>query len=126
MQLRFPFRVAGVIDPDAAETAKADGIGRAVENTGPDWATACRNAIELMARRGIPFQAADLIAEGLIDEPDSPARWGGAFSTAAKDGVIEHAPESTTKSKRVTVHRSLCRQWIGTARARTAGTEAAA
>ncbi|MFD7705603.1 hypothetical protein [Streptomyces sp. NPDC059786] len=112
-QLQFPEPVHGAVSPAAAEAAKADGIARAEANTNPDWATACRAAIELMARRGIPFQAADLIAEGLIDEPDSPARWGAAFNAAARAGVIEEA--GFVKSKRATVHRSICKQWTGTA-----------
>jgi hypothetical protein len=111
-QLQFPEPVHGTVDTAAGETAKTDGIARATANTPPDWATACRNAIELMARRGQPFQAADLIAEGLVDEPDHPARWGAAFNNAARAGVIEHA--GVVPSTRATVHRSLCRQWIGT------------
>jgi hypothetical protein len=117
-QLQFPEPVQGTISPAAAETAKQDGIARATANTPPDWATACRAAIELLARRGQPFQAADLIREGLVDEPDHPARWGAAFNNAARAGVIEHA--GVVASTRATVHRSLCRQWIGTAAYRTA------
>ncbi|MGW9638861.1 hypothetical protein ACWHAU_06840 [Streptomyces albidoflavus] len=116
-QLQFPTPIAGAVDPAAGETAKRTGIARAVENTPADWAVACRAAIEEMARRGRPFQAADLIAEGLVDEPDSPARWGGAFSSAAAAGVVEHA--GVVPSARATVHRSLCRQWIGTPEYRT-------
>jgi hypothetical protein len=118
-QLQIPMEpVQGAVSAEAGEAAKADGIARAAENTAPDWATACRGAIELMARRGQPFQAADLIAEGLVDEPDSPARWGAAFMAAAKAGVIEHA--GVVASRRATVHRSLCRQWTGTASYRQA------
>lgn len=112
-QLQFPEPTEGTVSAAAGETAKADGIARAAANTPSDWATACRAAIELMARRGTPFQAADLIAEGLVDEPDHTARWGAAFMAAAKAGVIEHA--GVVPSRRATVHRSLCRQWIGTA-----------
>lgn len=111
-QLQFPMPVQGTVSPAAGEAAKADGIARATANTAPDWATACRAAIELMARRGTPFQAADLIAEGLVDEPDSPARWGAAFMAAAKAGVIEEA--GYVRSKRATVHGSICKQWTGT------------
>ncbi|MFD6375399.1 hypothetical protein [Streptomyces sp. KR2] len=118
-QLQFPTPVVGTVDAAAGETAKRNGIARAVENIPADWADTCRAAIEEMARRGQPFQAADLVAEGLVDEPDSTARWGGAFSAAATKGVIQHAPTGTTKSKRATVHRSLCRQWIGTPEYRT-------
>jgi hypothetical protein len=117
-QLQFPEPIQGAVSADAGQAAKADGIARASENTPPDWATACRAAIELMARRGTPFQAADLIREGLVDEPDHPARWGAAFNNAARAGVIEHA--GVVPSTRATVHRSLCRQWIGTAAYRTA------
>jgi len=111
-QLQFPEPVQGAVSAAAAQAAKQDGIARATANTQPDWATACRAAIELMARRGIPFQAADLIAEGLIDEPDHPARWGAAFNNAARAGVIEEA--GFVRSKRATVHGSICKQWIGT------------
>ncbi|WP_045562330.1 hypothetical protein [Streptomyces sp. FxanaA7] len=112
-QLQFPEPPRGTVSPAAAEAAKQDGIARAAANTAPDWATACRNAIELMARRSTPFQAADLITEGLIDEPDHPARWGAAFNAAAKAGVIEEA--GYVRSKRATVHGSICKQWTGTA-----------
>lgn len=117
-QLQFPIVPQGTISPAAAEAAKVDGIARATANTAPDWATACRAAIELMARRGTPFQAADLIAEGLVDEPDSPARWGAAFNNAARAGVIEES--GFVRSKRATVHGSICKQWVGTAAARAA------
>ena len=116
-QLQFPTPVPGTVDPAAGETAKRTGIARAIDATPADWAVACRAAIEEMARRGRPFQAADLITEGLVDEPDSPARWGGAFSSAAAAGVVEHA--GVVPSARATVHRSLCRQWIGTPEYRT-------
>lgn len=117
-QLQFPTPVQGVVSPAAGEAAKQDGIARATANTPPDWATACRAAIELMARRGVPFQAADLIAEGLVDEPDSPARWGAAFNNAARAGVIEES--GFVRSKRATVHGSICKQWTGTPAARRA------
>jgi hypothetical protein len=110
-QLQLPIAAHGMVSAPAGEAAKTDGIARATANTPPDWATACRAAIELMARRGEPFQAADLIAEGLVDEPDSPARWGAAFMAAAKAGVIE--PVGYGPSKRATVHRSICRIWRG-------------
>lgn len=117
-QLQFPEPVPGVVDAAAGEARKADGIARAEANTAPDWGTACRAAIEVMARRGVPFQAADLIAEGLVDEPDHTARWGAAFNSAARAGVIEEA--GFVKSKRATVHGSICKQWIGTAAFRRA------
>lgn len=117
-QLQFPEPVQGTVSAEAAEAAKKNGIARATEHTDVDWATACRNAITVMARRGVPFQAADLIAEGLVDEPDSTARWGAAFYAAARAGVIEEA--GFVKSKRATVHGSICKQWVGTEAARRA------
>ncbi|NUP16594.1 MAG: hypothetical protein HOZ81_10895 [Streptomyces sp.] len=112
-QLQFPEPVQGAINAAAGETAKADGMALAQASTPVDWAEACAAAIEVMARRGVEFQAADLIAEGLVDEPDSPNRWGPAFLRAAAAGVI--AAHGYAKSKRATVHSSICRTWIGTA-----------
>lgn len=116
-QLQFPEPIQGTVNPDAGETAKADGMALAQANTPIEWADACAAAIELMARRGTVFQAADLIAEGLVDEPDSPNRWGPAFLRASRAGVIESA--GVAQSKRATVHRSLCRAWQGTAEYRS-------
>lgn len=110
-QLQFSEPVQGTVNIAAGEAAKADGMGRAGAATPIEWAEACANAIELMAKRGTVFQAADLIAEGLVDEPDSPARWGPAFLRASRAGVIE--PAGVQQSRRATVHRSLCRAWRG-------------
>ncbi|NYV73114.1 hypothetical protein [Streptomyces sp. UH6] len=117
-QLQFSIAVPGTVDPAAGEAAKADGIARAQASTSPDWATACRGAIELMARRGTPFQAADLVAEGLVDEPSHSAHWGAAFNAAAKAGLIQQ--HGFVRSKRRTVHGSICKEWVGTATARRA------
>lgn len=112
-QLQFSEPVEGTVNPAAGELAKADGMALAGANTPIEWSDACAAAIELMARRGTEFQAADLIAEGLVDEPDSPNRWGPAFLRAAAAGVIE--AHGYAKSKRATVHSSICRTWKGTA-----------
>jgi hypothetical protein len=112
-QLQFSEPVQGTVNPAAGETAKTNGMALALANTPIPWADACAAAIELMARRGTEFQAADLIAEGLVDEPDNPNRWGPAFLRAASAGVIE--PLAYAQSKRATVHRSICRTWQGTA-----------
>lgn len=111
-QLQFPLPTPGTVNPAAGETAKADGMAAAEASTTVEWATACDAAILVMARRGVPFQAADLIAEGLVDEPEHPNQWGARFGVAARAGVIR--PDGAVPSKRATVHRSLCRQWIGT------------
>ncbi|MGV9352344.1 hypothetical protein [Streptomyces misionensis] len=117
-QLQFPEPTPGTVSAAVGEAAKADGMAAAAANTPVDWATACQNGIREMARRGVPFQAADLIREGLVDEPERPAMWGPQFGIAARAGVIEHA--GVVPSTRATVHRSLCRQWTGTAAYRQA------
>lgn len=104
--------VEGAINPAAGERAKSAGMAEAAANTRPDWASACDAAIEVMARRGTEFQAADLIREGLVEEPDHPNRWGSRFQKAANDHVIE--PVGVAQSKRATVHKSLCHTWRGT------------
>ncbi|MCX5202424.1 hypothetical protein OG897_13325 [Streptomyces sp. NBC_00237] len=110
-QLQFPLPTPGTVNPAAGDAAKADGMAAAEASTTVEWATACDAAIQVMARRGVPFQAADLIAEGLVDEPDHPSQWGPRFGIAARHGVIQEA--GVVPSKRATVHRSLCRQWVG-------------
>lgn len=111
-QLQIPIPVTGAIDPTAGEAAKTRGMNTAAEHTTVDWADACDAAIREMATRDQPFQAADLIAEGLVDEPDHPSQWGPAFARAARAGVIRHA--GYAPSKRATVHRSICKTWTGT------------
>lgn len=111
IQLQIPVTIPGTVSAAAGDRAKARGMARAAAHTTPDWATACQAAIRLMARRGVVFQAADLIAEGLVDEPDSPQRWGPAFSAAARAGVIVEA--GFARSKRATVRSSLCHTWRG-------------
>lgn len=104
--------VAGTVDSAAGERAKEQGMAAAVAATPVDWATACDNAIRVMAARRVPFQAADLIAEGLVDEPDDHHRWGGRFGAAARRGWITEY--GTGKSKRKDTHRSRLVVWIGT------------
>lgn len=117
-QLQFPEPVQGTVNPVAGEQAKQAGMSLAAANTTPEWADACRTAIILMARRDVPFQAADLIAEGLVDEPESPAQWGPAFGAAARAGLIQEA--GYAPSKRATVHKSICKVWTGAAARREA------
>lgn len=118
IQLQLPLTAPGVVNPAAGARAKQDGMARAEAATDVSWSDACDAAIREMARRGVPFQAADLIAEGLVDEPPSPAQWGPRFGAAARRGVIRDA--GAVPSKRATVHRSLCRQWIGAVRGEAA------
>lgn len=117
-QLQFPVPVPGTVDPAAGRRAKTQGMAAADAGTDVTWQEACDAAIAVMARRGVVFQAADLIAEGLVDEPDHPNRWGGRFVAAARAGVIESC--GYAQSKRATVHASICRTWIGTTTSRSA------
>lgn len=110
-QMQIPIPIHNAINPAAGNRAKAAGIAQAHANTPTSWRTACDAAIELMARRGVVFQAADLIKEGLVDEPDHPNRWGPRFAAAARNGVIQ--PAGYASSKRRTVRSSACKQWIG-------------
>lgn len=106
------------IDPAAGQAAKDQGMAAADTNTPADWATRCDDAIRTMAARGVTFQASDLIEQGLIDEPEKPCQWGPRFYAARLAGVIAEA--GYAPSKRATVHRSICRQWIGSQTARSA------
>lgn len=110
-QLQIPAVLEGLVNPAAGERAKQTGMTEADEHADTTWKEACDNAIRIMAARGIVFQAADLIAEGLVDEPEHPNAWGSRFQKAAHAGTIRfagHAP-----SKRATVHKSICKQWVG-------------
>lgn len=117
-QLQFPLGVPSIADAGRGEAAKNEGMARADANTPAEWARACDAAIRILASTGEPFQAADLVAQNLVGEPDHPNRWGARFGAAARAGVIETS--GVVQSKRATVHRSLCRQWVGTAQAREA------
>ncbi|MFI0718885.1 hypothetical protein [Streptomyces sp. NPDC021224] len=112
-QLQLSAVVEGVTAPAAGELAKARGMRQAERATPPGWATACDAAIRVLAARGTEFQAADLIAEGLVDEPVSPSQWGPRFQAAAREGVIR--PAGVARSKRATVRASLCLTWRGVA-----------
>ncbi|SES04136.1 hypothetical protein [Streptomyces qinglanensis] len=108
-QLQIPEPTPGTINAAAGEHAKQTGMTR-VDQLDPDWATDCDARIAKFAALGIPFQAADLVADGL-DEPPHPNCWGPRFRAAAHAGVIRF--HGYAKSKRATVHRSICHEWIG-------------
>ncbi|NUP42358.1 MAG: hypothetical protein HOY76_36335 [Streptomyces sp.] len=116
-QLQFSEPVEGSVNVAAGEAAKERGMAR-VRHLDPEWSARADKAIRTMAKRGTIFQAADLIAEELVDEPPHPNCWGPRFQAASRAGVIEAA--GTAQSKRTTVHRSLCRAWKGTAQYRDA------
>jgi hypothetical protein len=99
------------IDLAAGERSKAVALAE-VDGTTPDgWKARCDAAIEQLAATGQPFQAADLIEQGLVPEPALPAQWGPRFQAAARRGVIE--PCGVARSKRATVRASLCLTWRG-------------
>ncbi|GAA2803489.1 hypothetical protein [Streptomyces showdoensis] len=108
-QLNLSIPTPTVIDPDAGETAKQAGMKR-IGQLDPVWAADCDKKIEKFAGLGVPFQAADLVEDGLA-EPPHPNCWGPRFSAAARTGLIAHA--GYTQSKRATVHKSICHQWVG-------------
>ncbi|MGW7296140.1 hypothetical protein ACWGIB_27605 [Streptomyces xiamenensis] len=105
--------IHGTTNPTLAQAAKTAGMAEAADHTDTRWAADCDDAIATMARRGIPFQAADLIEQGLIGEPEHPAQWGPRFGAAARAGTIRH--HGYAPSKRATVHKSICKTWIGAA-----------
>lgn len=96
----------------ASQQLKFDGIAEAEAATDGDWAADCDDAIEEMAHRGVEFQAADLVREGLVGEPEKHQQWGPRFLKAANRGVIR--PVAATRSIRTRTHRSLLHSWIGT------------
>jgi hypothetical protein len=96
--------------PFDADERKAAGMGRADAGT-DDWWKSCVDAgIAELARRGVPFQAVDLLDIG-VPEPDHPNRWGPRLSAAARRGVI--APVGYAPSKRPTTSCSVVRIWRG-------------
>lgn len=114
-QLHLSIPASAAINPVAGEHAKQAGMRR-IAHLDPQWSADCDKKIAAFAARGTPFQAADLVEDGLA-EPPHPNCWGPRFSAAARAGLIVHA--GYTQSKRTTVHKSICHQWIG-ARADTA------
>lgn len=74
------------------------------------WIRTCDTAIALMAKRGEPFQASDLLAAGLIWEPRNHHCWGPRFLAAKNAGVIVEV--AAVKSKRRKTRSSKLTQWI--------------
>ena len=100
-----------LIDPAAGQQLKHAGMNDADESTDPAWADHCDAAIEEMARRRTPFQASDLVKQGLVGEPEKHQQWGPRFIKAANAGVIRQLPAA--RSNRKNTHRSLLHIWIG-------------
>ncbi|GHH58009.1 hypothetical protein [Streptomyces candidus] len=111
-QLQISAPTPGTVNPAAGERAKRKGMAK-VRQLDPEWSARCDEKIAEFAARGVVFQAADLIEAGL-DEPPHPNCWGTRFAAAARAGIVRHAGYG--QSKRATVHRSICHQWVGTGR----------
>lgn len=92
---------------------KAQGMAEADRAASDDWKAECDDGIAEMARRRIPFQASDLVREGLVSEPDNHHQWGPRFAYAARRGVIREV--AATKSLRTTSRSSRLVTWIGAA-----------
>jgi hypothetical protein len=103
---------ANRINP-AGERLKAQGMAEADNATDDDWKSECDDGIAEMARRGIPFQAHDLVDQGLVREPADHHQWGPRFSYAARRGVIREV--AATKSRRTASRSSRLVTWIGAA-----------
>jgi hypothetical protein len=99
--------------PTVGDRLKEQGMAEADTATGDDWKSECDDAIAEMARRGLPFQASDLVREGLVDDPPNHHQWGPRFAYAARRGVIREA--AATKSRRTTSRSSRLVTWIGAA-----------
>ncbi|MEV7364304.1 hypothetical protein [Streptomyces sp. NPDC091299] len=105
--------LTGRIDPAAGERLKNQALADVDDATGDDWKTECDDAIAEMARRGLPFQASDLVDQGLVNEPTNHHQWGPRFAYAARRGVIREV--AATKSKRTASRSSRLVTWIGAA-----------
>lgn len=101
------------INPAAGERLKAEGMAEADDTTDDDWKSGCDDGIAEMARRKVPFQASDLVREGLVQEPANHHQWGPRFAYAARRGVIREV--AATKSRRTASRSSRLVTWIGAA-----------
>jgi hypothetical protein len=101
------------LNPTAGHRLKTQGMAEADDATDGDWKNECDDAIATMARRGLPFQASDLVREGLVDDPPNHHQWGPRFAYAARRGVIREV--AATKSKRTASRSSRLVTWIGAA-----------
>ncbi|MFK4869031.1 hypothetical protein ACI3K4_27835 [Streptomyces sp. CSMPJR101] len=100
-------------NPTEGDRLKAQGMTEADQATDDDWKAECDDGIAEMARRGVPFQASDLVREGLVREPANHHQWGPRFSYAARRGVIREV--AATKSRRTASRSSRLVTWIGAA-----------
>lgn len=105
--------IASRFDPAAGERLKNDGMHNADQAADGDWKAECDGGIAEMARRKVPFQASDLVDQGLVREPPNHHQWGPRFAYAARRGVIREV--AATKSRRTASRSSRLVTWIGAA-----------
>ncbi|NUU23325.1 MAG: hypothetical protein HOV68_17710 [Streptomycetaceae bacterium] len=121
-QLQLGAVIDGTIDPARGEARKQAGIARAdktARQLDPAWCRDCDAAIEEMARRGVVFQASDMVKAELVGEPPHHSCWGGRLRSAASRGVIEHV--GWDNSHRGDSNSSGLKTWRGTDAWRTGG-----
>jgi hypothetical protein len=104
---------AAQVQPTVGDRLKAQGMAEADDSTDDDWKSECDEGIAAMARRGTPFQAHDLVDQGLVREPANHHQWGPRFAYAARRGVIREV--AAVKSKRTASRSSRLVTWIGAA-----------
>lgn len=96
------------------DAAAAEGIARAYEHAGDEWAEIAATAIRHVAEREYTFTTDDVQAVldlAGIPAPDEGRAWGGAMRRAAREGVI--APTDTTrKSTQVRCHGRKKAVWL--------------
>ena len=74
-----------------------------------DWESDAREALERVAREGLPFTAYDLTEKAELRNPPHANCWGQLFKQAATDGVIRRV--GFVESRRPGRKHGLCRLW---------------
>lgn len=74
-----------------------------------DWESDAREALERIAREGLPFTAYDLTVKAELRNPPSSGQWGALFRNAAEDGIIRRV--GVAESQRPGRNGGLCRVW---------------
>jgi len=73
------------------------------------WEVDAREALEKVAKLGLPFDAYDLTLKAELREPPSSGMWGALFRHASEDGVIRWV--GAHKSRRPQRRGSLVSVW---------------
>lgn len=74
-----------------------------------DWEADAREALERVAKAGLPFTAFDLTEKADLRNPPHANQWGPLFRQAATDGVIRKV--GYAESRRPGRKHGLCRVW---------------